>query len=133
VSTNLKMSKTRSCRGAIDLQLSQRATYVLMFSLKGKTRRRCNNSRPGITVRTSFKSNLSGFALKIGMSANYKKCVPGDNEELLYWPILNFYSKIWRTCKKTESAFWSSRDLTMNLNFDKGFLCKRVPNHVKHI
>jgi hypothetical protein len=39
------------------------------------------------------------------MSANYEKCVPGNNEQLLYWPILNFYSEIWRTRKKTKSAF----------------------------
>jgi hypothetical protein len=52
----------------------------------------------------TLNSNLSGFSLKIGMSANYKKWVPGDNEELLYWPILNFYSEIWRTRKKTKSA-----------------------------
>jgi hypothetical protein len=57
------------------------------------------------TVRMNFNSNLSGFALKIGMSANYEKCVPGDNEELLYWPILNFYSEIRRTRKKTISVF----------------------------
>jgi hypothetical protein len=38
------------------------------------------------------------------MSANYEKCVPGNNEELLYWLILNLYSEIWRTRKKTISA-----------------------------
>ena len=71
------------------------------------------NLGPEITVRSSFNTNLSGFALKIGMSANYEKCVPGNKEQLLYWPILNFYSEIWRTRKKTKSAFWSSRGLTM--------------------
>jgi hypothetical protein len=39
------------------------------------------------------------------MSANYEKCVPGNNEELSYWTILNFYSEIWRTRKKTKSTF----------------------------
>jgi hypothetical protein len=53
-------------------------------------------------VRRNFNSNLSGFALKIGMSANFKKCVLGNNKELLYWPILNFYCEIWRTRKKTK-------------------------------
>jgi hypothetical protein len=42
------------------------------------------------------------------------KNVSGDNEELLYWPILNFYSEIWRTRKKTISAF-------MDLGFDREF------------
>jgi hypothetical protein len=56
-------------------------------------------------VRKNFISNLSGFALKIGMSADYEKCVSGNNEELLYWPILNFYGEIWRTRKKIKSAF----------------------------
>jgi hypothetical protein len=46
------------------------------------------------TVRMNFNSNLSGFALKIGMSANYEKRVIGNNEELLYWSILKFYSEI---------------------------------------
>jgi hypothetical protein len=37
VPTNLKISKNRSCRGAIDLQLSQRATYVLINRFVGKS------------------------------------------------------------------------------------------------
>jgi hypothetical protein len=48
------------------------------------------------------------------MSANYEKCVPGDNKELLYWPVLNFSSEIWRTRKKTISTF-------MDLGFDREF------------
>jgi hypothetical protein len=39
------------------------------------------------------------------MSAYYENCVPGDKEELLYLPILNFYSEIWRTHKITKLAF----------------------------
>jgi hypothetical protein len=38
---------------------------------------------PKITVRRSFNANLSGFALKIGMSANYENCVPGKDQQLL--------------------------------------------------
>jgi hypothetical protein len=83
-------------------------------------------------VRRNFNSNLSGFALKIGMSANYEKYVPGDNKELLYWPILNFYSEIWRTRKKTKSAFQRSRVLTNKGGFDQGLMCKFEHNHVKH-
>jgi hypothetical protein len=49
---------------------------------------------------TQFLVNLHS----IGMSDNYKKCVPGNNERLSYWSILNFYSEIWRTRKKTKSA-----------------------------
>jgi aminopeptidase-like protein len=77
---------------------------------------------PQITVHNSFNTNLSGFALKIGMSTNYKKCVSRYSKELLYWPILNFYSEIWR-----------SRVLTKNYDFGQGLLCKCVPNHVKHV
>jgi hypothetical protein len=47
------------------------------------------------------------------MTANYKNCVPRDNEQLSYLPILNFYSEIWRTRKKTKSAF------TEHLAFDR--------------
>jgi hypothetical protein len=47
------------------------------------------------------------------MSANYENRVPGNNKQLSYWPILNFYSEIWRTRKKTQSAFME------NLGFDR--------------
>jgi hypothetical protein len=57
-----------------------------------------------VTLCAGTSTQLSGFALKIGMSANYEKCVPKDNEELLYWQILNFYREIWRTREKTKSA-----------------------------
>jgi hypothetical protein len=105
VTTNLKISKYKSCRGAIDLLLSQRATYVLINDLSGNVGRSCSLSTARVTVRNAFNSSFGQFALKIGMSANYEKCVPGNNEQLSYWPILNFYSEIWRTRKKTKSAF----------------------------
>jgi hypothetical protein len=57
-----------------------------------------------VTVHSAVKPVFDPFALKIGMSANYEKCVPENNEQLSYWPILNFYSEIWRTRKKTISA-----------------------------
>jgi hypothetical protein len=59
-----------------------------------------------IIVHSTFNSIFGKFTLKIGMSANYEKCVPGNNEQLSYWPILNFYSEIWTTRKKTESGFF---------------------------
>jgi hypothetical protein len=67
------------------------------------------------------------------MPANYKNCVPGNNEQLSYCTILNFYSEIWGTRKKTESSFLRSRVLTTIWDFDQGLLCKCVPNHVKHV
>jgi hypothetical protein len=67
------------------------------------------------------------------MSANYENCVPGNNEQLSYWTILNFYSEIWRTHKKIELAFSRSRVLTTIWDFDQGLLCKCVPSHVKHV
>jgi hypothetical protein len=90
VSTNLKISKNKSCRGALDLQLSQRATYVSIDGLSGNVGRSCSFSTDRVTVHSAFNSIFSQFALKIGMSANYEKCVPGNNEQLLYWPILKF-------------------------------------------
>jgi hypothetical protein len=51
------------------------------------------------------------------MSANYEKCVPGNKEELLYWQILNFYSEIWRTRKKTKSAFKEHLGFDNDLGF----------------
>jgi hypothetical protein len=105
VSTYSKISKNKSCRGVIDLQLSQRATYVLINGFVWKTCWTCWNSQLRVTIHSAFKSKLSELSLKISMSANYEKCVPGNNEQLSYWLILNFYSEIWRTLKKTKSAF----------------------------
>jgi hypothetical protein len=112
-STNFKISQKQSCRGAIDLQLSQRATYVLINGLPGNADRSCRFSTARFTVHSAVNSIFGQFALKIGMSTNYEKCVPGNNEQLSYWPILNFYSEIWRTRKKTISAF------NVDLGFDR--------------
>jgi hypothetical protein len=103
-STKSKISKNRSCRGAIDLQLSQRATYVFINGLSGNVGRSCRFSTARVTVHSAVKPIFVQFAHKIGMSANYEKCVPGNNEQLSYWPILNFYSEFWRMRKKTISA-----------------------------
>jgi hypothetical protein len=64
-------------------------------------------------VHNAVKPIFGQFALKIGMSANYEKCVPRNNEQLSYWLILNFYSEIWRTRKKAISAF------KVDLGFDR--------------
>jgi hypothetical protein len=104
VATKLKISQKQSCRGAIDLQLSQRATYVLINGLPGNIDRSCRFSTARFTVHNVVKLIFGQFALKVEMSANYEKCVPGNNEQLSYWPILNFYSEIWRTRKKTISV-----------------------------
>jgi hypothetical protein len=75
------------------------------------------NSRPQVTVRNTFNSIFGQFALKIGLSANYENCVPGNNEQLSYWPILNFYNEIWRTRKKTKSAFMEHLGFDHDLGF----------------
>jgi hypothetical protein len=77
----------------------------LVNGLTGKTWRNRWFSQPRFTMHRDFNSIFGQFALKIWMFASYENCVPRDNKELLYWPILNFYSEIWRTCKKTKSAF----------------------------
>jgi hypothetical protein len=43
-SSNSKISKKKICRGAIDLQLSQRVTYVLINGLPGNVGRSCSFS-----------------------------------------------------------------------------------------
>jgi hypothetical protein len=85
-----------------------------------------------VTVHNTFNSIFGQFALKIGISANYEKRVPGNNEQLSYWPILNFYSEIWRTRKKTKSALKKIKGLTVIWDFDQSLLCKLVTIHVKH-
>jgi hypothetical protein len=46
-----------------------------------------------------------------------RKMCPGNNEKLLYWLILNFYSEIWRTRKKTKSAFMEHLGFGRDLGF----------------
>jgi hypothetical protein len=85
----------------------------LINGLPGNANRSCRFSTAQFTVHSAVNSIFGQFALKIGMSANYEKCVPGNNEQLSYWPILNFYSELWRTRKKTISAF------KVDLGFDR--------------
>jgi hypothetical protein len=61
------------------------------------------------TVQNRVDQDFGHLPLRIWNATLNMKCVPGNNEELLYWSILNFYREIWRTRKKIESAFWSSR------------------------
>jgi hypothetical protein len=65
LSTKLKFSKNKSCIGAIGLQLSQRATYVLTNGLSGNVSRSWQNSRPQVTVHSTFNLIFGQFALKI--------------------------------------------------------------------
>jgi hypothetical protein len=51
------------------------------------------------------------------MSANYENCFTGNNEQLSYWPILNFYSEIWRMRKKTKSSFMEHLGFDRDLGF----------------
>jgi hypothetical protein len=62
------------------------------------------------------------------MFANYENCVPGNNEQLSYWPILNFYSEIWRTRKKTKSAFSETSNNARALQREKNYF----PNLCSH-
>jgi hypothetical protein len=66
------------------------------------------------------------------MPTNYENRVPGDNKELLYWLILKYCNEIWRTRKKTKSAFQRSRVLTNKGEFDQGLLCNCDHNLSKH-
>jgi hypothetical protein len=56
VPTKSKISEKKSCRGAIDLQLSQRASYVLINRLPGNVDRSCRFSTAQVTVHKGFKS-----------------------------------------------------------------------------
>jgi hypothetical protein len=56
VSTNFKISKNKSCRRAIDLELLQRATYVLINGLSGNVGRSCSFSTTRVTVHKGFNS-----------------------------------------------------------------------------
>jgi hypothetical protein len=65
VSTNLKISKYKSCRGAIDLQLSQRASYVLINGLSGNVGRSWQNSRPQLLFTTRSTRLLANLHSKL--------------------------------------------------------------------
>jgi hypothetical protein len=62
-----------------------------------------------------------------------KKCVPGDNKELLDWENLKFYKIFGERVKKPNRPFRIYRGLIENLNFEQGLLCKCVQDHVKHV
>jgi hypothetical protein len=80
--TKLKISKSRSCRWVIALQLSQRVTYVLVKGLTGKTWWTRWFSQPWVIVHRDFNSIFSQFTLKIWMFAYFENCVPRNNKEL---------------------------------------------------
>jgi hypothetical protein len=63
VSSNLKISENKSCRGAIVLQLSQRATWCLSNGLSGNVGRSWQNSRPGLLFKTALTKFLGIFHL----------------------------------------------------------------------
>jgi hypothetical protein len=55
VPTNFKISKNKSCRGALDLQLSQRASYVLINRFVGNRVEVAVFSTSRVTVHKGFK------------------------------------------------------------------------------
>jgi hypothetical protein len=57
------------------------------------------------TVQNSVDQVFGHLPLRILNATLHMKCVPENNKKILYWPILNFYSEIWRMRKKTKSAF----------------------------
>jgi hypothetical protein len=65
VSTKSKFSKNRCCIGAIGVYCSQRATYVLSNGLSGNVGQSWQNSRPQVTVHSTFNSIFGQFSLKI--------------------------------------------------------------------
>jgi hypothetical protein len=73
----------------------------------GNVGRSWQNSRPGLLFKTALTKFLGIFHLEFEMSLYtlHMKCVPGNNEELLYSQNLKFYRNFWRTRKKTRSAF----------------------------
>jgi hypothetical protein len=87
---NLKISKFKSCRTRILLQLSQGATYVILRGLAGKSTQTSGFSRLGQQGVVNFDWVFGPFALQISNASNWMKCVPGDNEQLLHWSILKY-------------------------------------------
>jgi hypothetical protein len=85
---NLKISKYESCRTRNPLQLSQRATYVFLNRLPRKSPQSLDFSWRGHGGIQTLIEILEVFPLGISNAANWRKCVPGDNEQLYYWPIL---------------------------------------------
>jgi hypothetical protein len=66
--TKLKFSKNKSCRGAIDLQLSQRASYIFINRFVGKTCWRCRNSA------LSYCSQRVQLEFKQTFTQNFNVC-----------------------------------------------------------
>jgi hypothetical protein len=61
------------------------------------------------TIHLAFDSVFERPNLKIWNATNGEICVPRNDEELLYWPILN---KIWRMRQKFQKRAWTLGHLT---------------------
>jgi hypothetical protein len=55
-----------------------------------------------VTIQIAFDQAFDQSPLKIINAANYVKCVPRQDEQLLYWSILKCLIENWRTRQK----FW---------------------------
>jgi hypothetical protein len=85
-----KISKYKSCRACILLQLSQRATYVFLNRLPRQSLQSLSFSWRGKGDIQALTEILEAFPLGISNAANRMKCVPRDNEQLSYCPILKY-------------------------------------------
>jgi hypothetical protein len=85
-----KISKYESCRARILLQLSRRVIYVFLNRLRRKSLQSLGFSWRGQGDIQALTEILEAFPLGFSNVANWMNCVPRDNEQLSYWPILKY-------------------------------------------
>jgi hypothetical protein len=130
---NLKISKNESCRATIGLQLSQRATYVLINGLSGNVGRSWQNSRlelPFTARATRFLANLHS---KLECPPITKNMFPEITNNFRIGRFWTSIVKFGERARKPNQPFWDLWFWPRFGDFDQGLLCKCVPTHVKHV
>jgi hypothetical protein len=57
------------------------------------------------TVQICFDQDFECFKLKIWKAANYEKCVPGEEEQLLFWRNFECLGRILRYGQDTVDMY----------------------------
>jgi hypothetical protein len=118
VELNFKISKTKSCRTHIHLQLLQMPTYQIVSRFRYKLAWSYIFSWLGQTVQQSFDCVFECLNLKIWNASNWIKCVLKKTEQFLYWLNLKFYWEILRFYQSSRDRSRALKGLTTIKDFE---------------
>jgi hypothetical protein len=106
VTTNLKISKNKSCREAINLQLSQRATWCLSNGLSGNVGRSWQNSRSGLLFKTALTKFWGIFHLEFEMPLYIWNVFPEIMNNFYIGRFWTSIVKFGERARKPNLPFW---------------------------